>query len=333
MLVLDIGLIQVGMQSHADRYTYLPTIGLAIAAVWRLGRLVARAPAARAAAWGAALVVLAGLGVATARQVARWKDTRTLFTYTLTVTRDNAAAHQNLGNAFMVAGDPRSAIPHFEEALRLEPAFPHASTDLGSALGMVGRYNEAVAQFQAALRLGETADLHYDLGLVYGRMGRMADAIRECEKALALDSDHVQAHAQLGLVLASAGRLDEALGHLRLASALAPGDVAIRRFLASTLVVAGRADEALREYDALLAANPDDGEALRGAAWVRATAAEAGLRDGAAAVALPERARARSPKPSATIQRTPAAAYAQAGRGPPAPGRDYTAPDPPDPRA
>ncbi len=316
MLVPVIGLIQVGMQSHADRYTYLPTIGLAIAVVWGVGELAARTPAARTAALGAALVVLAGLGVATARQVALWKDTRTLFTHTLAVTRDNAAAHQSLGNALMVAGDPRGAIPHFEEALRLEPEFPHARVDLGSAFGMVGRYDEAVAQFQAALRLGETADLRYDLGLVYARQGRMSDAIRECEAALRLDPDHYQAHAQIGLALAATGRLDEAIVHLRRASSLKPGEVAVRRFIASTLVLAGRAAEALVEYDALLAANPDDVEALRGAAWIRATAADPRLRDGAAALRLAERARARSPNPSPVIERTAAAAYAEAGRFP-----------------
>jgi tetratricopeptide (TPR) repeat protein len=316
MLVPVIGLIQVGMQAYADRYTYLPTIGLAIAIVWGIGGLVERTPAARVAVQGAALLALAALGFATARQVALWKDTRTLFTYTLAVTRDNAAAHQNLGNAFMIAGDPRGAIPHFEEALRLEPEFPLARVDLGSALGQVGRYDEAAAQFRAALRLGETADLRYDLGLVYARQGRMGDAIRECEAALRLAPDHDRAHAQLGLALAASGRLDEALVHLQRASELKPGDVPIRRFLASTLVLAGRGAEALGVYDALLAANPDDVETLRGAAWIRATAADPRLRDGAEAVRLAERASARSSQPSAVIERTLAAAYAEAGRFP-----------------
>ena len=144
VLVPVIGLIQVGMQAYADRYTYLPTIGLLVAVVWGMGDLVARTPVARTTAVAVATVALAGLAVATTRQVALWKDTRTLFTHTLAVTRDNAAAHQNLGNALMLAGDPRSAIPHFQETLRLEPEFPNTRTDLGSALGMLGRNDEAV---------------------------------------------------------------------------------------------------------------------------------------------------------------------------------------------
>ena len=248
MLVPVIGLIQVGMQAYADRYTYLPTIGLLIAVVWGVGELVARGTLARTAAVGASVLALAGLGAATTRQVALWKDTRTLFTYTLAVTRDNAAAHQNLGNALMLAGDPQGAIPHFQEALRLEPEFPNTRTDLGSALGMLGRYDEAVAQFQAALRQRETADVHYDLGLVYARQGRMSEVIRECEAALRLDPDDYQAHAQLGLALVNTGQFDQAVLHLQRASVLRPSS-AIERTLASAYARAGRFPEALEAIE------------------------------------------------------------------------------------
>ncbi len=251
MLVPVIGLIQVGMQSYADRYTYLPTIGLTIAMVWGVSE-VARAPLARHAAVVASLLALTGLAVATTRQVARWKDTRTLFTYTLAVTRDNAAAHQNLGNALMLAGDPRGAIPHFQEALRLEPEFPNTRTDLGSALGMAARYDEALVQFQAALRQHETADIHYDLGLVYARQGRTSEAIRECEAALRLEPNHYGAHAQLGLAYGAGGQLDRALEHLGRASALKPGPE-IERTLAATYARAGRFPEALAAIERALA--------------------------------------------------------------------------------
>jgi tetratricopeptide (TPR) repeat protein len=253
MLVPVIGVIQVGTQAYADRYTYLPTIGLLIAGVWGASDLLARAPRARSAAAAACALALVALALASARQVARWKDTRTLFTHTLAVTSDNAVAHQNLGNALLLAGDPRSAIPHFQAALRLDPEFPHLRTDLGSALGMVGRYDEAVAQFQAALRQHEAADLHFDLGLVYAKQRRMSDAIRECEAALRLDPDHYPAHAQLGLALAAAGRLDEALDHLRRASDLRPGEIATWRVLAATCAEAGRFPEAVQAIERAIA--------------------------------------------------------------------------------
>ena len=252
MLVPVIGLIQVGMQAYADRYTYLPTIGLLIAVVWGVGDLVARAPVARSLGLGASALALAGLGIATTRQVELWKDTRTLFTHTLAVTRDNAAAHQNLGNALMIAGDPRSAIPHFQETLRLEPEFPNTRTDLGSALGMVGRYDEAVDQFRSALRQHETADVHFDLGLVYARQGRMSDAIRECEAALRLDPDHYGAHAQLGVALVATGALEAAVAHLRRAGELRPS-AAIERVLSTAYAQAGRFPEALQAIERAIA--------------------------------------------------------------------------------
>jgi len=253
MLVPVIGLIQVGSQAYADRYTYLPIIGLLVAVVWSVGDLVARRAQARAAAATACVLALAALTVATERQVAQWKDTRTLFTHALAVTRDNAVAHQNLGNALLVAGDPSSAIPHFQEALRLQPEFPDLRAVLGSALGMVGRYDEAAAQFQAALRQHETADLHFDLGLVYAKQGRVDDAIHECEVALRLDPNQYQAHAQLGLALVSAGRLDEALAHLRRASELKPGEIATWRLLATTCAATGRFPEAVQAIERAIA--------------------------------------------------------------------------------
>ena len=314
MLVPVIGLVQVGRQAHADRYTYLPVIGLLVAAVWLVSDLLARSRAARIAACAACAVALTALSVATARQVARWHDTRTLFTYALTVTRDNAIAHENLGNALLAAGDARAAIPHLEEAARLTPDLPGAFNNLGSALGLAGRYEEAIARFRTALDQKETADGHFNLGFVYARQGRTDDAIRECEAALRLDPRHYSAHAQLGVALADRGRLDEAAAHLRQALEVNPGRIETRRFLAATLERAGRADEAIREYEAILERSPDDPPALLALAWIRATDPEATRRDGAAAVRLAERARDLGAAPG--LDRTLAAAYAEAGRYP-----------------
>jgi len=261
MLVPVIGVIQVGQQAYADRYTYLSMIGLLIAVVWGAGEWLGQARWARIAAAMACALALAALAFATARQVARWRDTRTLFTYTLAVTRDNGVAHQNLGSALMLAGDPRDAIPHFAEALRLSPEFPHLRAELGSALAMVGRYDEAEAQFQAALREHETADLDFDLSLVYSKMGHTDDAIREAQAALRLDPHHYSAHAQLGLALAGAGRLDDALVHLRRACELRPDARGAWEVLASTCARAGRFPEAVQAIERAIA--------LAGAANVR----------------------------------------------------------------
>jgi hypothetical protein len=127
MLIPVIGLVQVGGQAHADRYTYLPVIGLLVAMVWGFSDLVASSRPARIAAGIAATIMLAGLALATTHQVALWQDTRTLFTHALAVTRDNLVgarmAHQHLGKALLQSGELRLAIPHLEESLGLAPGY------------------------------------------------------------------------------------------------------------------------------------------------------------------------------------------------------------------
>jgi tetratricopeptide (TPR) repeat protein len=123
MLVPVIGLVQVGGQAYADRYTYLPGIGLLVAGVWGVADLVAGSRLGRAMAAVASAIALAGLALATTRQVALWKDTRTLFTHTVAVTRDNLYAEQYVGAALLQSGETRLAIPHLQRVLNLPPNF------------------------------------------------------------------------------------------------------------------------------------------------------------------------------------------------------------------
>ena len=314
MLLPVIGLVQVGGQSYADRYTYLPTIGLTIALVWGLGDLGARSRRTQFALAGAALIALAGLAGATARQVARWKDTRTLFSHTLAVTRENPIAHQCLGDVLLKEGNVALALPHYEEAVRLAPDFADAHNKLGSALGVLARYDEAVAQFQLALQLAASAEIRHNLGFAYEKLGRTDDAIREYETALTLDPDHLLSLVHLGAALTASGGLTESEAHLRHALELAPQGAEVRRMLAVTLTLEGRVEEAIGAYEEILLESPDDLDALNNVAWIRATHAEAGHRNGAEAVRLAERARDASPQPVAVLYSTLAAAYAEAGR-------------------
>jgi len=316
MLIPVIGLIQVGGQSHADRYTYLPTIGLLVALVWGAGEWVARSRLARVTTAVVAPIVLVLLGLATAHQVARWKDTRTLFTYTLAVTRDNPIAHQCLGDVLLQADSVEQALPHYEESVRLAPGFADAHNKLGTALGAMGRTDEAIAQFRLALRSGESADFRQNLGFAYARQGRIDDAIREFDAALAIEPDHFDALMHLGTALGATGRLAESEARLRSALALRPSGTEARRALAVTLTLEGQVEEAIGEYQRILAQNPADLDALNNIAWIRATHAEAAHRNGAEAVRLAERARDASPEPVAILYNTLSAAYAEAGRFP-----------------
>jgi protein O-mannosyl-transferase len=210
-LVPVIGLVQVGMQAYADRYTYVPTIGLLVALVWGGAELAERSRGARVTAVVASVVALAVLALATGRQVAYWRDTRTLFAHALAVTPDNAFAHQGMGNVLLGAGDVPAALAQFQEAMRLEPGLPGLRANLGSALGALGRYEEAIGQFQAALRRGESASLRYNLGSAFAGAGRLGEAIREYEGAARLEAGNHAIRAQLAAAYAAAGRRPEAM--------------------------------------------------------------------------------------------------------------------------
>jgi Flp pilus assembly protein TadD len=314
MLVPVIGLIQVGAQAYADRYTYLPVIGLVLALAWGVADLVARSRPGRIAAASACVLLLAALSAVTVRQVALWKSTWTLFSHTLAVTRDNPVAHQNLGDVLLKRGEALPAKQHYEETIRLAPGFADARNKLGSILGSLGRFDDAVAQFQEAIRLDDNAQVRHNLGLVFAMQGRTDEATREYEAALRLDRDHYLSLLRLGEALASRGRFAEAEAHLRRALELTPANSEARRLLAVTLVRGGRVEDAVHAYEEILRRSPDDLDALNNVAWIRATHAEAAHRNGAEAVRLAERARDRSPKPEAVLYSTLAAAYAEAGR-------------------
>jgi len=232
-----------------------------IALVWGVADLTARRPRARRAAIAATAAALVACATLTVRQVARWRDTRTLFTWTLAVSPDNAVAHESLGNALLEAHDVAGAIPHLERAAELAPDYPGALNNLGSALGLAGRNDEAVQVFERALREHESADAHFNLAYVEVKLGRLDDAIRECEAGLRLDPGHYESNAQLGMLLAWRGRLDEAIEHLRRALAARPANLETRRLLAQTLERAHRHDEAQAEYAEILHRSPGDRDA------------------------------------------------------------------------
>ena len=316
MLVPVIGLIQVGSQAFADRYTYLPTIGLLVVPVWFVGELVASSRAGRVVATSASALALTGLALAAMRQVPFWKDTRTLFEHALAVTGDNPVAHEKLGEALLQEGKIQLAVERLEKALSLQPTFPDAHINLGIALGLLGRYEEAVAHFRSGLASHETAEAHHNLAFTLAKMGRLDEAIPEYEAALRLEPTKYLSLVQLGAALGVKGRFAESAEFLRRALELNPADEGTRRVLAATLVRAGRLVDALRAYGGILRRNPDDLDALNNVAWIRATCADAGLRDGAEAVRLAERARDKSPEPRAVLYGTLAAGYAEVGRFP-----------------
>ena len=257
-LVPVIGLVQVGMQAHADRYTYLPMIGIAIMLAWGGAEVASRWPSLKPLLVAASIATCVSCIPAAHAQARYWRNDETLFSHALQVTHDNWVAHNNLGRYLMKkperlpdavanfkaalridSNDPDannnlgvslarsrrcdSAIPYFETALRVRPNFPVASSNLASCYLNTGRYADAIAYLETALRLNpDYADAHFNLGLVLSRIpGREADALREYETVLSIRPD-AAAHRKIGLLLESRGRVDEALAHFQAAQRIQP---------------------------------------------------------------------------------------------------------------
>ena len=257
-LVPVIGLVRVGAQSMADRYTYVPSIGLFILLCWSVpGRAMKRQSmkVITCVAAGAALAVCMALSRV---QVRYWKDSETLFRHALDVTRDNWLAHNSLGNALMESGRLPEAIEHLEQALRIDPDYAQAHNNLGNALMGSGRLPEAIEHLEQALRINpDSAEAHCSLGAALERAGRLQDAIGHYEQALRIKPDLAEAHYNLGTALGRVGRVGEAIEHLEQALRIKPDYAEAHTNLGITLGQAGRIPEAIEHLERALRIKPD----------------------------------------------------------------------------
>jgi Tfp pilus assembly protein PilF len=298
MLVPTFGLVLVGVQALADRYSYLPSIGLVIAVVFGLRELALRRPALRAPLAFLAGAALVAAGVWCSRQVATWRSSETLFAHALALEPRNWVAHTNLGLTFAERGALDRAAAEYRAALAARPEYGRASYNLGWVELQHGNLDAARALFLDSLRHGSptAADAWLNLGVIAARRGDFEEAARAFERALVFDPDRAAAESNLGTALARLGRPAEAILHHRRALTLDPG----LRFSWQGLawLLATSRDDALRDAaDALRwartyadAAGPGDPLALT---TLAAATAEAG--DLAGAARLQERALVAAP--------------------------------------
>lgn len=296
-LVPVIGLVQAGTQSMADRYAYIPFIGLFIMVAWGVPDLLAarRAIAAtksrsdattgRGGDWGdaaknrrglrrmplrevalpvaAALVILL-CAIRAAGQVRYWQDSSTLWTHALAVTTDNYRAHNNLGNALADQGKVSEAIAQYSEALRILPNFVDAHSNLGIVLADQGRLDEAIAHYREALRgYPGFAEAHLNLGAALASERKIGEAITEYSQALRIRPDYADAHYNLANALASQGKIDEAIAHYREAVSISPGFALAHSNLGMLLARQGKVGQAIPEFSEALRINPNDPTARR----------------------------------------------------------------------
>ncbi len=290
MLLPVIGLVQVGEQGHADRYTYLPHIGLFLLAVWFVADVTAVSQRKSRIAVSAAVTAIVVLARAAFIQTSYWRNSETLWTHALVVTSDNDVAHNKLGYLCVDRGELDKAISHFETASRIRSSKrdPHYSVgsafvqmNLADALGQKGQPDEAMVHYEEAIKLQPNyADAYYNRGNILFAEGRIDEAMADWEKTLQIRPNDVDAHTCLGNALLRRGSVKEALAH----------------------------------YETAIALAPDDPHSRINIAWVLATAPDTAIRDGIKAVEFAQRAVELSGGKDPNFLRTLAAAYAESGR-------------------
>jgi tetratricopeptide (TPR) repeat protein len=254
-----IGLVQVGDQSMADRYTYVPLIGLFIIVGWGLPDLLARWENRSKALAAAAGLVIAVSALVARAQVQHWKNSSALWERVLEVTPENPVTHVHVGLALAEQGQRSEAIAQFEEALRLRPGYAYAHNSLGALLVKQGRSNEAIAHLSEALRLSPGfPEAHYNMAATLAQQGHFNEAIAHYSEALRLSPANVEAHYNMGLLLVKQGQFDEAIAHYSEALRLKPEYAEAYEELGIALNDQGKVDEAIHKLLEAVRIKPDE---------------------------------------------------------------------------
>ncbi len=292
-LVPAIGFIQVGIQSRADRYTYLPIIGLFAMLAWGVTELLehfsqpeadeaSSSPRERAGVkgnetsaaqdlshspplafiTGLCLFPLAACAILTSRQIGYWRNSETLFRRTVQVTKNNYLAYNNLGFYLSNRGDTLAAMENYRKALEINPGYEDAHNNLGYAYANLKRYPEAIAEYEKALKIRPNhVEVNNNLGNALADVGRLDEAIEHYMIVLRQKPDHADAHNGLAIALSMKGRYDEAIEHFHEALRYKPNDAGAHSNLGNTYGMQGKFDLAIAEYIEALKLNPKDSQA------------------------------------------------------------------------
>jgi tetratricopeptide (TPR) repeat protein len=290
MLVPVIGLVQVGIQARADRYTYLPQIGLYLAVTWGVTDFCATWRHRRGILWIAGVVTIAALSWRTWIQTSYWKSSDSIWAQAVAATSNNVLAHGNLAFALLKQGRFDDAIPQFEQTLKLSG-------------GLDTKPRDALV-----------ANLHYGLANALLQNGAWDEATFQYSKVMEWDPGYRHVELNLGTSLLRAGRTDEAIAVWQKALAAHRDEVEVHAHLGYALLVKGLPGEAIAEYERALQIAPQSAGSLNDLAWVLATCSDSRLRDGSRAVDLAQRADQLSGGKNPVFIRTLAAAYAEVGR-------------------
>ncbi len=262
-LVPVIGLIQVGKQAMADRYAYIPVIGLFIIIAWGIPDLLRGWPRRKIILAISSGAVISGLMICTLLQVRYWQNGVTLFEHALQVTEMNSRAHYNLGISLTDMGKYQEAIYHFSYAIRLEPEYAALYSHMGVALAGQGKTDEAIIYYNEALRRRRDDETtHNNLGVALIGKGMLEEAILHFQEALRIRPDYVYANRNMGGALAALGKTEEAIGYYEKALKIEGDSAVTHNNLGLALASVGRNQEAIGHFQEALKINPHYEDAI-----------------------------------------------------------------------
>ena len=261
-LVPVIGLVQVGSQAMADRYTYVPLIGLFIIIIWGVPDLMVRWQYRRTAIAFATSLLLPFLMMSTWTQLSHWHDRKTLWEYTLAVAPNHYYALNSLGEIASDDGDLEKALAYYTKAFEANPHYQSAISNIGSIFYKQGKYDEAIKYFYQALEMDpDDAVVHSNLGEAFSRQGNLDKAIFNFTQAVTLDPKNCKAHNHVGMIFVSQGELNQAISHFSEAIKINPDYAEAHYNLGAVFLRQGKPDEALKHFSEAVKINPDYAEA------------------------------------------------------------------------
>jgi len=288
MLAPVIGLVQVGDQARADRYTYLPQIGLYVMVAWGVAQLSEGWRHRRVVLGGASAIVIGALALCAHLQVSYWKDPESLWTHTLACTTNNYFAHNNLGTIYVKKGQVDKAMEQFQKTVELTPGDAHSRFNLGNIYLRKGELDRAIAQFRKAAELQpDDARTRSTLGKAYLHKGKVDEAVAQFQKTVELTPNDASAQYDLGDALVEKGKVAEAAAHYPKAFEIGPG------FVETNVVIQNN---------------------LAYIAWVLATSPDTSIRSGAKAIEIARQTDRAAHGTNPMVIGALAAGYAEAGR-------------------
>ncbi len=258
-LVPVLGLVQAGLwPALADRWAYVPAIGIFIMVAWGIPGLAAGIRFKKSILSVAAVLLLCGLSIMTFWQTGHWRNSRSLYEHAISVTPGNFVAHNNLGNVFRVEGDTTAAIREYKKALEINPVYTLALYNLGGMMKKKGLHKDAVRYLGAALHLDpDYANAHELMGRILHETGRTNLAFRHFSRAIALKPNNARIHNNLAAILTDSGQHREAISHARQAVQINPNYAEAHFNLGTALSQNGQTDEAILHFLKAIDINPD----------------------------------------------------------------------------